>query len=326
MHKLIPFLLFTFVIQTFCYSQERLNIQGAGNDLYLEHSVSPGENFYSVGRLFNVAPKDLASYNNLTLNKGLFSGQLLKIPLGRNNFTQALNQSSSEALVPLYHTVASGETLFRIGANYRNVPLENLKEWNQMNSDQVNRGVPMIVGFLKVNKNESAFAKNEFRGQVRNQNPPVKKETVVVEPKKEIEPVKETKRESVTETQPVNVVQTSNTNNPASNAGKEGFFKQQYSEAANQGGLKSTNAITSVFKSTSGWDDGKYYCFSNDARPGSIMKITVSSSNSTVYAKVLDAIPEIKQNDGVTLVLSNAAADALGVKDEKFEAIINYIK
>ena len=46
--------------------------------------------------------------------------------------------------------------------------------------------------------------------------------------------------------------------------------------------------------------------------PGTILKITDNSSGKSVYAKVLDAIPDIKQNSGLSVVLSNAAAEELG--------------
>ena len=58
-----------------------------------------------------------------------------------------------------------------------------------------------------------------------------------------------------------------------------------------------------TFKSTSGWQDGKYYCFNNDAPPGAIIKVTDNLTNKSVYAKVLDAIPDIKQKYGLLQLL-----------------------
>jgi len=43
-----------------------------------------------------------------------------------------------------------------------------------------------------------------------------------------------------------------------------------------------------------------------------------------VYAKVLDVIPNLKQNEKISIQLSNAAANALGAAEENFECIINY--
>jgi hypothetical protein len=54
------------------------------------------------------------------------------------------------------------------------------------------------------------------------------------------------------------------------------------------------------------------------------MKITNNANGKTIYAKVLDAIPDIKQNSGLLIRISNSAADELGVSDIKFDCTINY--
>jgi hypothetical protein len=45
-----------------------------------------------------------------------------------------------------------------------------------------------------------------------------------------------------------------------------------------------------------------------------------------VYAKVLDAIPDIKQNSGLAIVISNAAAEELGAGENKFDCVVSYAK
>ena len=63
----------------------------------------------------------------------------------------------------------------------------------------------------------------------------------------------------------------------------------------------------------------------NGVEPGSIIKIVNPSNNKVVYAKVLSAISGIRQNQGLDLRISNAAASALEVQDtEKFVVKVNY--
>jgi len=81
-----------------------------------------------------------------------------------------------------------------------------------------------------------------------------------------------------------------------------------------------------VFKSSSGWEDGKYYCLHNTSSPGTIVKITNTSTGKTIYAKVLDIIPDIKQNTGLVVRVSNAAAEELGAGDTKFGCSLSYSK
>ena len=94
------------IISLFIYSnlsaQDKLLVaEGTAPNLYISHIVEPKENYYSVGRMYNVSPKDLAPYNNLTFETGLSLGQTLKIPLGPNNFSQGEAYAISFVLVLL---------------------------------------------------------------------------------------------------------------------------------------------------------------------------------------------------------------------------------
>lgn len=324
MPKRFLFLSIILILPAYIFAQQHLEIKGTGDQLYLDHTVAPKESFYSIGRLYNVSPRDLAAYNHLAMDKGLNIGQDIKIPLNRDNFTQSTSRSAAEALVPVYHTVAPGETLYRLGVNYKNVPLDNIRKWNQLQGDNVNQGAPMIVGFLRVNKAESALAAQDFK-PVGNAVASAKTETRRPEPVTVAKPQAQTSVETSGSTAPESNLPETPTPviKTASSGGvKEGFFKSEFGAAG-----KTPHTVTgaaSVFKSTSGWQDAKYYCFNNDAAPGSIIRISAPGTSRAIYAKVLDAIPDIKQNEGLALVLSNAAADALGINGDKFEATIQY--
>lgn len=330
MLKRFLFLSFALLITPVFVFAQQLEIKGSGNNFYLEHNVAPQENFYSIGRLYNISPRDLASYNRLTFDKGLNVGQQIKIPLVGDNFSQSTVKSAAEALVPLYHTVAAGETLYRLGVNYKNVDLGQLKEWNNLPGDNVNQGAKMIVGFLRVSKTESALAGADFQSASSQTVATASRTSTATAQRSERsvdrQPAaasgrNQTVRNERTEAQtPTPVVRTNN-----SSSSKSGFFAGEYPQGATKGLVTSTGTAA-VFKSTSGWQDGKFYCFSNEAVPGSIVKVSIAGSPDEIYAKVLDAIPDIKQNQGLKLVLSNAAADALGVAGEKFEANIEFFK
>jgi hypothetical protein len=102
----------------------------------------------------------------------------------------------------------------------------------------------------------------------------------------------------------------------------EGYFKSLYT-AEN---LVTETGLAAVFKTNSGREDGKYYCLHNSAQPGTIIKITNNVNGKTIFAKVLDMIPDIKQNNGVLIRISNAGADILGITEGKFECNISYSK
>lgn len=287
------------------------------------HTVEPKETLYSVARKYNVPPRELAAYNNLTIETGLTIGQVIKIPpTGRATAGKPapVNPKSADITttsVPVYHKVGKKETLYHISKLYPGASIDDIKKWNKLNSDGLSEGMNLIVGFKK--EKVSAPEVTE---------PVAEKKPVVTEIKKE-EPVKE-KPVVVTETKPAEPVMTAPVKSPEPSkvTGKNfngGYFKSLYQEqlSANKS-MKEESGTAAVFKSSSGWKDGKYYCLHNTAPAGSIIKITNKSNQKVVYAKVLDVIPDLKQNAGIAIRLSNAAADELGAGENNFEALLNY--
>src|SRR5690242_7827907 len=104
MKRIIILLLTVLVFNELVTGQENI-VHGVTPDLYLIHSVAAKETWYSIGRSYNLPPKDLASYNKLTTDKPLEIAQQVKIPLTAVNFDQEDIQSGRTS-VPLYHVVA----------------------------------------------------------------------------------------------------------------------------------------------------------------------------------------------------------------------------
>ncbi|MEO6187507.1 MAG: LysM peptidoglycan-binding domain-containing protein [Ginsengibacter sp.] len=298
--------------------------------------MKPKENFYSIGRTFNIAPKDIATYNNLQFENGLNVGQVVKIPLTEFNFVQSTAVAPDEALVPLLHTIDPQETLFRLSANFNKVPINSLKIWNHLHSDDVAIGTPLIVGFLKVNKNQSYLAGDQTDAKDQTAKvvePEEKVDTQKAEVSSATTPalenplVDKTDSETVTESklqEPTTVLTQVKTKNNTNFSG--GYFKKIFDEQVSNRSVADVSGSAGVFKSTSGWQDGKYYCFNNQASPGSIIKITYSPTGKSVFAKVLDAIPEIRQNEGLSVIVSNSAAEELGATGAPFDCALTFAK
>lgn len=328
---------FTISANNFLFAQQsNLEIKGVGPNLYLEHIVTPKETLYSVARLYNSSPRELAAYNHLSIQSGLQVGQNLKVPLDKNNFTQSGIKAKNEALIPIYHTITSGETLYRLGVNYNKVPLPTLKKWNHLSSDEVTVGVPMVIGYLKVDQSQSSLAQHSAtpptqvaEAPSKPEAPMVKTPEVVAESTPVVNNPEPSKTEKpVTTATPANepAITAANVHTASNNNFSGGYFKNLYDQQTGSKTPVNNNGNAGVFKSTSGWQDGKYYCFNNDAAPGAILKITYNVTGKSVYAKVLDAIPDIKQNEGLSIVISNAAADGLGAGENKFDCTISYAK
>jgi len=167
----VLFLISVFFVK-FAQSQSReLLIQGQTGKLYLEHTVVAKENWYSVGRLYNIDPKALAPFNHLAMTQPLSIGQTLEIPLTAVNFSQNGQKAPAETLVPVYHVIQEKEWMYRISVNHNKVPIPSLEKWNNVNKDQIHAGMHLIVGYLKVKTALSALAAGGAAPAVAVQKP-----------------------------------------------------------------------------------------------------------------------------------------------------------
>lgn len=340
-------LILLFCLPLITWAQHKpLVIEGVSPSLYLNHVVAPKENYYSIGRLYNISPKEIAPFNNLQMETGLSLNQALKIPLLANNFLQTGDAGIDEALVPVYHAVQGKESLFRVSMNYNKLPVETIKKWNNLKADALTNGTNLIVGYLKVKKDLSAFASMakskpaDAAPKVEAEKKIVVKETVKTEKPTKIETVKEIPKEVTRKKPPVaevvkkdppaavnkdpEPVKTIVKTGPKNFEG--GVFKKDFEQQATGKELANETGTAAVFKSTSGWEDGKYYCLNNGVPAGTIIKITNAANGKSVYAKSLDIMPDIDQNSGLLIRVSNAAANELGALDNKFTCTLSFSK
>ncbi len=311
------------------------------------HTVGPKESIFSIGRMYDVHPRELAEYNNISFETGVKIGQVLNIPKVKKmaplpktetpveqKSTPKVEEKPTEKVEtkktttstaetkgshPIYHKVEKKQTLYQISKLFENATIENLKKWNNLTSDGLSEGMELIVGYSNTSAKTTTPQKStqtETKPVEETKKPDVAKTTV---PEKKVEPVTETQTEKVE----VPVVKSTPAKSSSTKDFNGGFFKSSFSEKnKNSDNLETGNA--GIFKSTSGWEDGKYYCLHNTAPAGTILKITHPVNQKTIYAKVLDVIPDLPQNKGLVLRLSNSAAEALGTMDEQFVVSIAY--
>ncbi len=309
LHRL--FLSVALVIGFGCLSAQEHIIQGSTPNLYLSHTVSAKETWYSVARIYNLEPKTIVTYNKADMTRPLEIGQQIRIPLTKNNFVQDDLKGKGEVLVPVYHVVQEKEWLYRISVNHNKVPVEKIEKWNAISRDGAKAGMKLIVGYLKVRQDQVAqVADNSSASEVVSRPetlPPSANST----PKP---PVTGTKAPA-TNTRPTNA-----TPAPVKKAtGGEGYFKTLFLENG-----RAVSGFSGVFKSTSGWVDGKYYALMNDVAVGTIVKVSVPDGTKSVYAKVLGELPDMKESAGLSLRISDAAASILGNAGGKFDVRIAY--
>jgi LysM repeat protein len=310
------------------------------------HKVGPKESLFSIGRLYNVHPRELAEFNNISFDAGVKIDQVLKIPTDKKmaplgeapakNATPAketetkkvapASEKTSTQLktketvqAPIYHKVQKKETLYHISSLYTGATIENIKKWNNITTDGVQEGMNLIVGYKNEKENtvdKKAVVASTTAAPVKE----VKESTPVVVEKV----VEKTTIQKSTSPEKKEVVEKEIINTNESSAG--GFFRNLFNtQTKDKSQLNNESGTAAVFKSTSGWDDSKYYCLHNSAPAGTIIKIINPKNQNFVYEKVLDVIPDLKQNNGILIRMSNAAAEKIGItSSDSFEVSLNY--
>ena len=308
------FILFSVLIST--AQKAELLVKKSDKGLYLEHKVQAKESYYALGRMYNIDYKVIAAFNSVDYNKGLQIDQKLRIPLTNANFKQEGNKGT-----PVYYKTGNKESLDKVSQNNNNVLKSNLRWWNDITGDEAKSDTKLIVGFI-----ESPSMKS-----VTIAGKPIPEQSVFHT--KEQSGIDETEKEEVKKTEPAVVKEEVKKPEPAVVKEEvkpatidQGYFKNHFQQQIKSSPITKNETVTSgIFKTTSGWQDAKYYLLIDKVSPGTIVKVINPTNNKAVYAKVLGEMSGIRQNSGLDVRISNAAASALEIADDgKFIVKVNY--
>ena len=308
------FILFSVLIST--AQKAELLVKKSDKGLYLEHKVQAKESYYALGRMYNIDYKVIAAFNSVDYNKGLQIDQKLRIPLTNANFKQEGNKGT-----PVYYKTGNKESLDKVSQNNNNVLKSNLRWWNDITGDEAKSDTKLIVGFI-----ESPSMKS-----VTIAGKPIPEQSIFHT--KEQSGIDETEKEEVKKTEPAVVKE--EVKKPEPDVVKEemnpatinkGYFKNHFQQQIKTSPITKDETVTSgIFKTTSGWQDAKYYLLMDKVSPGTIVKVINPTNNKAVFAKVLGEMSGIRQNSGLDVRISNAAASALEIADDgKFIVKVNY--
>jgi len=300
---------------------EELLVKNGDKGSYVDHKVTAKENFYSIGRLFNVHPKHLAAFNSLDMSKGLSLGQSIRIPLTDTNFIQQGQQG-----LPVYYMAGEKESLAKVSNSNKKVGIENLRQWNHLSNDDVSKGQKLIVGFIVSNETKNTVLNIPKKNEEEVKTKPAEEKKVdtiktetVSKPGKTRE---EVRQEKIEDKKADPIVEVKNEVKPDTKG--QGYFKLSFDQQVRQQPLSKEQTVTSgIFKTTSGWTDAKYYLLMSGIEPGTVVRVTNPINSKMIYAKVLGEMNSPKQ--GLNIRISNAAAATLGVEEtDKFIVRLNY--
>ncbi len=279
----------------------------------MDYKVQPKDNFYSVGRLFHLAPRVIADYNKMEMSKGLVADKTIRIPVQDTTIAAVDNQTKT-----VYYLVSKGDNLTKVSRRCH-TPEASLKDWNHLQGDKILLGQKLIVGFYKykIRPAPETGTTETVNANNKNTEDPSKivKDTIVTEQvvvnNKQEEPViKDTAKQS-------NPVQSENNVTDPQDPNEGGYFKPYFDLQLKTSPITKNETVTAgIFKTASGWQDKKYFLLIDKVMPATIIKVINPSNNKVIYAKVLGPVSGIRQNEGYMARISNAAASALQVTEE----------
>lgn len=125
---MLPFILFALM----------LNAQSNG---FFVHTVDKGQTLYSISRMYQKSIQEIIALNP-GCEKKLSIGQELRIPQtpATSNTTTDANDNK-----PRYHTIQTGETLYRLGKKYGITPLEICKANPGLNISNFRAGEVILI-------------------------------------------------------------------------------------------------------------------------------------------------------------------------------------
>ncbi|MES2561058.1 MAG: LysM peptidoglycan-binding domain-containing protein [Bacteroidota bacterium] len=111
---------------------------GIKEDMAFFHTVQAGETLFAIAKKYNVQVDGMKNLNNLP-NENIKAGMRLII-----NPNQPAIKPNEESVIPGYHEVRQGETLYSIARLY-NTSVGEIKALNEMQSDTIHVGEELIV-------------------------------------------------------------------------------------------------------------------------------------------------------------------------------------
>ncbi|MGF7218159.1 membrane-bound lytic murein transglycosylase D [Spirosoma lacussanchae] len=102
------------------------------------HTVEAGQTYYSISRLYGLTVDELLALNSRTSSDVLEVGQQLVVKATPGRVVQPSKSATASGDV-IYHTVAKGETMFRISKSY-GVTIEQIQQWNNLTDVAVKEG------------------------------------------------------------------------------------------------------------------------------------------------------------------------------------------
>lgn len=270
---------------------DSVGVENQNGKKVILHRLDPKDNYYSIGRRYNITPSTIIQFNN---NASLRVGNIIKVPTEQPFVIATLPTNANQPAAPAGSTtditqyrVSAGETLYAIARRF-NTRVEDLISLNNLKSNSLTPGQIL---------------------QVKASAPVTPAPVVVSQP--------------VVTTPPP--VKRDSTTNSANNLVAKDSSSTERRLPANRYGLTEKNEKgVATWMDDEGLDPNKKLVLHRTAPVGTVIKITNPMTNRTTFAKVVGKFTDNEMTKDVIIVMTKSTAESLGALDKRFHVTLSY--
>ena len=277
------------------------------------HVVAAKETMFSISKAYGVTVDEIRQWNNLKDNT-LSIGQEIVIKKrntsGANNTTTQPTTNRQTTTTPAAntattHTVEAKETLYSI-ANKYDITVQQLKEWNNLESNELDIG-------------QTIYVKQPSRNAT-----PVRRDTSATTQQPVVTARQNTTTQPVKNDVPKNDTPPVKNDTPPRETVKTNTETIRISESVKNGDEILEKGIAELIEGTDG--NRKYLALHRTAPVGTILKVRNELNNREVFVRVMGKLPDTALTDKVVIKISKSAYDRLGAIDPRFRVEVTYYK
>lgn len=278
------------------------------------HVVAAKETMFSISKAYGVTVDEIRQWNNLKDNT-LSIGQEIVIKKrntsGANNTTTTQPTTNRQttttpaANTATTHTVEAKETLYSI-ANKYDITVQQLKEWNNLESNELDIG-------------QTIYVKQPSRNAT-----PVRRDTSATTQQPVVTARQNTTTQPVKNDVPKNDTPPVKNDTPPRETVKTNTETIRISESVKNGDEILEKGIAELIEGTDG--NRKYLALHRTAPVGTILKVRNELNNREVFVRVMGKLPDTALTDKVVIKISKSAYDRLGAIDPRFRVEVTYYK
>jgi LysM repeat protein len=286
---------------------DSIGVENLDGKKVILHKLDPRDNYFSIGRRYNVKPNIIIQFNN---NATMRVGNVIKVPteqafIAPTPQTQVANTGTPVDGTTVYK-VSAGETLYAISRRF-NMKVEDIISLNNLKSSNLTPGQLLNIKATTATPPAAQPTTTTV------------KTTVITHPATNTQ--QQTTVQQTTINTPVTMPRDSTRVTATDSAGVERRVP------ANRYGITERNekgVATYLDDSGLGLDANKKLALHRTAPIGTVLKISNPMTNRVTFAKVVGRFNDNESTKDVMVVLTKSAVDALGALDKRFQVNISY--